>query len=82
MILTGYDASKIVDGTETIFIKTDRDGVNIEKCWTGRVHNLVEGEWKQKKSIYFSVAVENEIQCPEKYLKYPSGWFIEEIQSL
>lgn len=69
--------SDLIDNTITIFIKKNKDTKKVEKVWSGRAKNFKEGvDKKGRKSIYFTVEIDNIIPCPEKYLTYSEGWYV------
>lgn len=72
--------AKLVPGTETLFIKVaSRHNPSIEKCWKGYVDEFGEGNNKKgQKVVYFRVNIQDQINCPEKYLKYDIGWWSDE----
>lgn len=43
------------------------------KIWSGKVHDIQ----KIPGSIFFRVEIEKEINCPEKYVGYENGWYVE-----
>jgi len=60
-------------GVETIFIKKFNGSSDVEKAWSGKVHDIQ----KIPGSIFFRVEIEKEISCPEKYADYENGWYVE-----
>jgi hypothetical protein len=71
-----------IDNTETLFIKRHRISKQIEKCWIGKVSNFKKTNDIHSK-VFFNVEIEQQVFCPEKYKRYPEGWYcIEEIEGL
>lgn len=77
MMKNGMDASRLVENASTLFIKREgRDGP-VSGCWEGTVHTLIE----EGDTIWFSVKMNRQIECPSAYREYSNGWyFIDENQ--
>lgn len=63
----------MADPGQTIFIKTDKTTRLPQKCWEGEVYNIV----RRREKVWFKFRLDRQIQCPEKYVGYPNGWFGE-----
>lgn len=65
---------KLVSGTDTIFIKKIPDSNEVERAWQGRVFDIE----KMPGKVFFRVAIEKAIECPDKFKAYGNGWYVEE----
>jgi hypothetical protein len=78
MLKGNMKKSNLKDNTTTIFIKRNKDTRKFEKTWIGRVNNFREGyDRKNRNCIYFTVEIDNIIQCPEEYMGRSEGWYLE-----
>jgi len=71
---------KLVDGTPTLFIKRKRGEKIVEKCWQGHVYDFLETSFGMKDKIYFTVDIEKEVKCLNKYHSYSEGWHCENFE--
>lgn len=78
MYRLNMDDHKFAEGTETIFIKRDKDSKQVQKCWIGKVYSFKEGIYRDLDAVYFSVKIEKEIECPIEYLERSEGWYAED----
>lgn len=74
MFRSRMDRSKLVEDTQTIFIKIDEKTKKPEKAWIGTVCSFRPQEGK----IRFKVNLEKKIPCPKKYYDSPEGWYAVE----
>lgn len=79
MLKRNMNESKLKDNTKTFFIKRSIETRKLEKAWIGKVKNINKGTRRDgKECIYFSVIIEDEIQCPPKFSDYSEGWYVDE----
>jgi hypothetical protein len=64
---------KLQPGMPTIFIKKEKYTDKVEKAWSGTVFNIQQ----IPGSIFFRVEIEKEIECPEEYVGWGNGWWVE-----
>ena len=69
----------IREKTNTLFIKKNRDTKRVEKAWEGKVSHFENTLYKKLPAVEFTVDIGKEISCPEKYLGYSEGWYVEEL---
>ena len=81
MLKPGMTKDKLADGTQTIFIKKNKESRKADRAWVGNVANFREEIKSGKEGISFDVKIERVIDCPSKYLNHVEGWYCEELQS-
>jgi hypothetical protein len=67
------DPARIVDPSQAVFIKLDKTTRLPQKCWEGEVFGIV----RRTEKVWFKFRLNREIQCPQKYVGYPDGWYGE-----
>ncbi|MDP3103089.1 MAG: hypothetical protein Q8M95_00605 [Candidatus Methanoperedens sp.] len=73
----GKQPEKIIENTQTIFIKINRQTKKVEKAWKGFVNNFNSRDGK----IYFKVNIDKDVTpIPLEYSKYKIGWHISESE--
>ena len=66
--------TRLVDNIPTTFIRVDRTTRLPRKCWEGKVTRIK----KAADKVWFEFVLDREIECPQKYIGYPEGWFADE----
>ena len=78
MFRNGMDKTKLINATETTFIKKHTITRSVEKCWEGRVYDFQTGIYRNLPAVYFRVEIDKEILCPVEYRDLAEGWYLEE----
>jgi hypothetical protein len=73
---------KLVEGTETLFIKRKKETGIVEQCWSGKISDFKYGEYKGFPAVWFRVNLEKRIVCPDEYRNYPLGWHYENLSKV
>lgn len=79
MLRGAMSKDKLVDGTETVFIKRKKMSGEIEKSWMGKVYDFENKPYKGSPAVWFRVKLERQMDCPGEYRDYPLGWHCESI---
>lgn len=66
----------LVEGTPTIFIKTDKASRAPQKSWEGYVDGFKPVMRGNEPSIAFKVHLKREIPIPAAYRNYGAGWYL------
>ena len=66
---------KLSDHVRTIFIRIDGTTRLPKKCWEGEVYKIT----RRTEKVWFEFRLDREIQCPQKYIGYPEGWYVDEV---
>lgn len=81
MLKNGMNEEKLRDNTDTIFIKRDKNN-RIVSTLEGKVSDIcIIQNNMGEKSISFSVKLDNKIDCPDRYLDYGPGWYLENVEN-
>jgi hypothetical protein len=65
---------KLADNVSTTFIRIDRLTRLPRKCWEGKVAGIK----RTADKVWFEFELERQIECPQKYVGYPEGWFADD----
>ena len=77
MLKNGMSPDKLLQDTETVFIRLNKSTRIPEKAWLGRVHGI---QAKGDRGWLFKVAIAREIPVPEQYKTYREGWYCEDVK--
>lgn len=71
-LATPLPNDKIIENTETIFVKINRKTNIPEKAWIGTVSNFE----RLGNKLFFNVNINKEVSVPDRYECYVIGWYI------
>ena len=70
---------RLVDNTETIFIKRNRFSKRVENAWKGKVWGFsFKKDNRGRESIEFNLNLGTRVPCPPQYLAFSEGWYLDE----
>lgn len=66
------DRNKLINDTQTIFLRINKDTNVVEKAWLGKVYNIEEIGDK----TYYSIKIDNEIELEPDIIRTKIGWYV------
>ena len=79
MLKGGMTRERLVDNTETIFIKRNRFSKRVENAWEGKVWGFsFKRDNRGRDSIEFNLNLGTKVRCPPQYLSFSEGWYLDE----
>ena len=70
---------RLVENTETIFIKRNRFSKRVENAWKGKVWGFsFKKDNRGRDSIEFNLNLGTKVRCPPQYLSFSEGWYLDD----